>query len=75
MHFVGCAVDPIDGVTLEWFDANGNLVATVETGPDGSYSFPGLESGDYTIEQTQPPGYAGVGWVSSGPTRDRHCGR
>lgn len=52
--------NPIGGVTIELFDMSGTLVDTVMTNPDGTYSFPGNESGDYTIEQTQPAGYNSV---------------
>jgi large repetitive protein len=44
------------GVTLTLKDKDGNVVATTVTGPDGSYSFPNLPSGDYTITETQPNG-------------------
>ena len=53
----------IDGVTitLTGTDINGNPVSrTVQTAPDGSYSFAGLppsNAAGYTIVQTQPAGY------------------
>jgi fimbrial isopeptide formation D2 family protein len=49
---------PLGGVTVTLKDANGNTVATTTTQPDGSYSFPNLPAGTYTVEETQPAGYA-----------------
>jgi large repetitive protein len=45
------------GVTITLKDGAGNVVATTTTGPDGSYSFPNLPAGNYTIEETQPAGF------------------
>jgi uncharacterized repeat protein (TIGR01451 family) len=44
------------GVTITLKDKAGNVVATTTTGPDGSYSFPNLPAGDYTVEEVQPNG-------------------
>ncbi|GLZ37073.1 SdrD B-like domain-containing protein [Actinokineospora sp. NBRC 105648] len=52
--------NPIAGVTLvlSGTDDNGNPVSvTVTTNPDGTYAFPGLRPGTYTITETQPAGY------------------
>ncbi|GLZ42916.1 SdrD B-like domain-containing protein [Actinokineospora sp. NBRC 105648] len=52
--------NPIGGVTLvlTGTDDNGNPVSvTVTTNPDGTYTFPGLRPGTYTITETQPAGY------------------
>ena len=57
------AGNPIAGVDvgLNGTDVNGNLVAqSTTTGTDGSYVFPGLVAGSYTISQTQPGGYTSV---------------
>ena len=45
---------PIEGVTIELFDADGILVATTQTDATGRYEFDGLPPGDYSIVQTQP---------------------
>ncbi len=56
------APDPgegIEGVTVELYDANGNLVATTETDENGMYYFGNLPGDDYTVdvvEATLPPG-------------------
>lgn len=47
---------PIPGVKIELIQ-NGVVIATTTTGPDGTYSFIDLPSGDYTIRETQPDGY------------------
>ena len=45
-------------VTLTGVDVFGNPVQiTGFTGPDGSYSFQGLEAGTYAVTQTQPEGF------------------
>jgi uncharacterized repeat protein (TIGR01451 family)/fimbrial isopeptide formation D2 family protein len=45
-------------VTLTGTDDLGNPVNTsIQTQPDGTYSFPGLRPGTYTITETQPIGY------------------
>ncbi|HOB75440.1 MAG TPA: SdrD B-like domain-containing protein [Phycisphaerae bacterium] len=52
---------PIEGatITLSGVDFLGAPVnRTVTTGPDGRYCFEGLLAGTYTIEETQPAGYA-----------------
>ena len=55
------SIDPIDSgipsVTLTLVDAQGNVVATTTTNPDGSYSFPNVSPGNYTIVETQPNGF------------------
>jgi protocatechuate 3,4-dioxygenase beta subunit len=48
------AVDPgeygIGGVTVNLLDADGNIIATVVTNPDGTFSFSGVPNGAYTIQ-------------------------
>jgi protocatechuate 3,4-dioxygenase beta subunit len=48
----------IEGVTITLKDAAGNVVATTLTGPGGAYSFTDIAPGTYTIEETNPAGYA-----------------
>ncbi len=47
----------VGGVTITLRDNLGAVVATTTTGTDGSYSFPNLPAGSYTVEETQPAGY------------------
>ncbi len=47
---------PVPGVTVNLYDADGNLIATTTTGPDGSYLFTDLPAGDYTVELVTPDG-------------------
>ncbi len=54
------AENPIPGVTvtLTGKDANGNAVnQTATTDTSGAYSFSGLNSGTYTVTETQPAGW------------------
>lgn len=45
-------------LTLTGTDNSGQAVSlTTTTGGDGSYSFPGLQAGSYTITETRPDGY------------------
>ena len=57
----------IGGVSLRLVDSNGFAVTnnngrpvTATTEPDGSYSFPNIPIGEYTIVQTNLPGYKNV---------------
>ncbi|MBP2473374.1 putative repeat protein (TIGR01451 family) [Crossiella equi] len=55
-------IDPAEttrlpGVEVVLLDGSGKEVAKTTTGPDGTYAFPGLPPGDYTVRQTQPGGY------------------
>ncbi len=64
----GDCLDPTDpnhvgiqGVTIQLYDLNGNLIQETQTNADGFYSFDGLEPGAYTIVQVQPNGYVDAG--------------
>jgi hypothetical protein len=51
----------LSGVVVNLLGGDGTLVASVTTGPDGAYSFPGLTPGTYTVavnETTLPEGIA-----------------
>lgn len=48
---------PIAGVTVQLFDAQGNLVATTTTNANGVYKFDQLRPGTYTVKELQPAGY------------------
>jgi uncharacterized surface anchored protein len=66
---------PIAGVTvaLTGTDDRGNPVTatTAQTAPNGTYLFPGLRPGTYTVTETQPNGTvdAATGAVTPGTTR------
>lgn len=48
---------PLDGVTLTLTDANGTVVGTATTAPDGTYAFTGVTATDgYTVRVTPPTG-------------------
>ncbi|MFZ1828568.1 MAG: SdrD B-like domain-containing protein, partial [Candidatus Competibacteraceae bacterium] len=47
----------LSGVTIELLDTNGNVVATATTGANGSYSFPNVTPGAYTVRETDPTGF------------------
>ena len=44
----------IEGVTIQLFDADGNLVADTVTDANGDYLFEGLAPGTYSIAEIQP---------------------
>lgn len=48
----------LENVTITLRDAGNNVVATTTTGADGTYSFPPQPGGSYTVEETQPTGFA-----------------
>ncbi len=56
----GTSDGPISGVTIELRDRDGNVVATTTTAADGSYSFEGLASGEYTITEVDRDGFTSV---------------
>ena len=49
--------DPIEGATIQLFDADGNLVATTLTDANGCYEFDGLPPGEYSVVELQPEGF------------------
>ncbi len=49
--------NPIPAVTIRLVDSTGTMVATTTTLPDGSYLFPNVAPGTYTIIEVQPTGY------------------
>ncbi len=62
---VGGSPDPADpgipGVTLTLTGTNGlgeAITLTTTTGPDGTFQFPNLPPGNYTVTETQPPAWS-----------------
>ena len=47
----------IEGVTIQLFDADGELVAETLTDENGDYEFTGLDPGNYSIVEIQPEGF------------------
>jgi uncharacterized repeat protein (TIGR01451 family) len=47
----------IGGVTIDLLNDSGIVIATATTALDGSYSFPSLAAGIYTVRETDLPGY------------------
>jgi len=52
------------GVTIRLLDAEGEVIATTVTAADGSYSFTGLEAGEYSVEEVVPDGYVATSPIS-----------
>lgn len=48
---------PLEGVVLQLFDANGELVAETTTDANGEYIFDGLWPGEYSIREFTPDGF------------------
>ncbi|MBX0356899.1 carboxypeptidase regulatory-like domain-containing protein [Halobacillus sp. Nhm2S1] len=46
--------DPIENALVQIFDANGVLIATAQTGADGTYRLDGLSPGEYTASFSNP---------------------
>ena len=57
---------PLGGVTVVLLDANGNEVGSTTTNPDGTYLFADVPAGDYTVVQTNLPGYEDVSDTDGG---------
>ncbi|MEY4413094.1 MAG: hypothetical protein RIQ53_387, partial [Pseudomonadota bacterium] len=51
---------PAPGVTVQLRDPAGNVVATTTTGADGSYTFPNVPAGSYTVTEVNPAGVLDV---------------
>ncbi|MFY0409093.1 carboxypeptidase regulatory-like domain-containing protein [Solicola sp. PLA-1-18] len=49
---------PLGGVQVTATPSGGGTALTTATAADGTYAFPGLADGTYTIEVTEPDGYA-----------------
>jgi LPXTG-site transpeptidase (sortase) family protein len=47
----------INGVTIDLLNDSGGVIATTTTAFDGTYSFPGLAAGIYSVRETDPAGY------------------
>ncbi|MEZ5039338.1 MAG: SdrD B-like domain-containing protein [Saprospiraceae bacterium] len=47
----------VEGVTVNLKDESGDVIETTTTGPDGSYSFTGLDPGTYSVQFVLPSGY------------------
>ncbi len=54
------------GVTVVLTDSNGNVVATTTTAPDGSYTFPNLPPGNYTVDVTDDDNVLNGTWHALG---------
>ncbi|MBN2026610.1 MAG: carboxypeptidase regulatory-like domain-containing protein [Actinobacteria bacterium] len=52
------------GVTIRLLDAEGEVIASTVTAADGSYSFTGLEAGEYSVEEIVPDGYVATSPIS-----------
>ncbi|NEP74540.1 MAG: hypothetical protein F6K29_23235, partial [Okeania sp. SIO2G5] len=50
----------LENVTVELLDDQGTVISTTTTDTDGNYEFTDLEAGDYTVRQTNLPGYSNV---------------
>ena len=55
--------EPIEGVTLQLLDADGNLLETTTTDENGNYTFNDLAPGNYTVVEVQPDGFIDAGDV------------
>ena len=51
---------PIAGVTVVLKDSAGNVVASTTTDTNGNYTFNNVPAGNYTVEETNKPGYLDV---------------
>ena len=45
---------PLEGVTLELLNEDGQVIGTTQTDSEGFYEFSGLRAGEYSIRQQQP---------------------
>ena len=51
---------PLSGVTVTLRDGSNNIVATTTTAADGTYSFPNVLPGTYSVVETDPSGYNSI---------------
>lgn len=51
----------LKGVRIQLLDTNGDVVQETVTGDDGTYKFPGVSSGTYTVRMVLPKGYLAQG--------------
>ncbi|MGC4005984.1 MAG: SdrD B-like domain-containing protein [Pirellulales bacterium] len=58
---------PLQGVTIELLDAQGNVIKTTLTDADGKYSFDGLVPGSYGVREVQPSTTTTVARTSARP--------
>ena len=54
------AIAPIENVTVELLNTNGDLVATTTTNTQGNYKFDDVLPGDYQVKQVNLTGYGDV---------------
>ncbi|MCK6394374.1 SdrD B-like domain-containing protein [Zoogloea sp.] len=57
---------PIAGVTVQLKDPAGNVVQTTTTDANGNYTFNNVPAGNYTVVETNKPGFSDVGDVDGG---------
>ncbi|MBL0283944.1 MAG: carboxypeptidase regulatory-like domain-containing protein [Zoogloea sp.] len=62
----GTGDTPIAGVTVVLKDASGAPIASTTTDANGNYSFANVPAGNYTVEQTNAPGYTDVSDIDGG---------
>jgi serine-aspartate repeat-containing protein C/D/E len=62
----GTGDTPIAGVTVVLKDASGAPIATTTTDANGNYSFANVPAGNYTVEQTNKPGFTDVSDIDGG---------
>lgn len=54
----------LPGITVRLLDAGGKLLSTTTSATDGTYGFPDLAPGTYTVETDLPKGYSPTGSTS-----------
>ncbi len=65
----------ITNVTVQFYDAASNLLATTSTGADGRYTFASLEAANYFVRFTPPSGYTFTAFGAGGDaTLDSNAG-
>ncbi|MGD1714707.1 MSCRAMM family protein, partial [Dapis sp. BLCC M172] len=66
----GTGDTPLEGVELELQDDQGQTVGTTTTNEDGTYSFTDVAPGEYSVIETNLPGYEDVSEVDGGDDED-----